>query len=181
MLNDAGPIVPPMKNAVGNTHAETKFELAARARAEQAAQAADLAAREQKANKKSPVSTVLALVFGFLALGAGGFAVYELLENNKLQDELKTAKSSYADASARNDDLSATNSKLRRQNAALQQELDELKGTSEDGDKTEEEGEDTTDGSETTDDSDKKSTEDSDKTEDSSNTEKDKSSDTATN
>ena len=77
MLNDARPIVPPMKNVVGNTHAETRQEIEARARAEQAAQAAALAAKEQKANKKSPVTTVLAIVFGFLALCAGGFAVYE--------------------------------------------------------------------------------------------------------
>ena len=37
MLNDARPIVPPMKNVVGNTHAETRLEIEARARAEQAA------------------------------------------------------------------------------------------------------------------------------------------------
>lgn len=127
MLNNAKPIVPPMQNVVGDTHAETRREIEARARAEQA----HLAALEQKANKKSPVSTVLALIFGFLALGAIGFSVYEYLENDKLQAELRDAQSRYLEADARNTELSETNSRLRVQNAALEEELKALKDPSE--------------------------------------------------
>ena len=127
MLNDARPIVPPMQNVLGDTHAETKTELAARARAEQAAVAAEQAAREAKVNKKSPVSIVLALVFGFLALAAIGFAVYEYLENDKLQAELDRTKSYYAEAQAHIETLEEDNKALTATNEALQAELDALK------------------------------------------------------
>ena len=136
MLNDARPIVPPMQNVVGNTHAETRHEIEARARAEQAARQAELAALEQKANKKSPVSTVFAIVFGFLALAAIGFSVYEYLENDKLQAELKDANARYSEADARNTELSETNSKLRQRNSALEEELNSIKNPSEDTDNT---------------------------------------------
>lgn len=127
MLNNAKPIVPPMQNVVGDTHAETRREIEARARAEQA----QLAALQQKANKKSPISTVLALIFGFLAIAAIGFSVYEYLENDKLKAELQDAQSRYLEADARNTELSETNSKLRAQNAALEEELKALKDPSE--------------------------------------------------
>jgi len=154
MLNDNRPIVPPMKNVVGNTHAETRVELAARARAEQAAAAAELAAKEQKANKKSPVSTVLALVFGFLAAAAIGFAVYELLENNKLQEELARVQSYYSDAQSHITTLEDDNSRLKRLNTALQEELDALKTPTEETETTETTDTPTTEPEETPSDSD---------------------------
>ena len=138
MLNNARPIVPPMQNVVGDTHAETRREIEARARAEQA----QLAALQQKANKKSPISTVLALIFGFLAIAAIGFSVYEYLENDKLKAELQDAQSRYLEADARNTELSETNSRLRVQNAALEEELKALKDPSE---ATDNEGVDNTD------------------------------------
>ena len=116
-----------MKNVVGNTHAETRVEIAARARAEQAAQAAALAALEEKANKKSPISLIFTLVFGFLAIAAIGFAIYQYTENDKLKAELENTKSIYSEAQEFIDKLVKDKSNLEAQNAALQAELDALK------------------------------------------------------
>ncbi len=124
MLNDARPIVPPMKNVVGNTHAETRQEIEARERARRAAEAAALAAKEQKANKKSPVATVLAIIFGFLALCAGGFAIYEYTENDKLKTELTKTQSSYTEAQITIESLEEENAKLKALNESLKAQLE---------------------------------------------------------
>ncbi|MBR5389341.1 hypothetical protein IK146_02160 [Candidatus Saccharibacteria bacterium] len=121
------PVVPPMKNVVGNTHAETRVEIAARARAEQAAQAAALAALEEKANKKSPISLIFALVFGFLAAAAIGFAIYQYTENDKLKAELENTKSLYSESQEFIDKIEKDKAVLKTQNTALQAELDALK------------------------------------------------------
>ncbi|MBQ1528057.1 hypothetical protein IIZ77_00210 [Candidatus Saccharibacteria bacterium] len=99
MFNNAQPIVPPMKNVVGDTHAETKAEIEARQRAQMAADAAMLAAREaQNGKKKSPWLAFLTILFAVIALAAAGFAVYEYHENDQLKAQLESANKSYSAA-----------------------------------------------------------------------------------
>lgn len=131
MFNNAGPIVPPMKNVVGNTHAETRAEIEARARAEQAAQAAMLAAAEEKA-KKSPWPAILIIIFAFIAVAAGGFAVYEYLELEKLNTKLKTTETTLNEQYTNIDELEKEITTLKTENKRLKARLN-ADGTSEEG------------------------------------------------
>ena len=121
MFNNNGPIVPKMPDKTQGTYAETKAEIKARKRAQMAADAAMLAAREaEHGKKKSPWLTILTILFAAIALAAAGFAVYEYTENDKLKSELDAANKSYASASA-------TIESLEKENTSLKTELTTLK------------------------------------------------------
>ncbi len=90
MFNNAQPIVPKMPDKTRGTYAETRAELEAKKHAEEAARAAALAAESAAAQKKSPWLAILTLIFGVIAISAAGFAIYEYLENDKLQTKIQS-------------------------------------------------------------------------------------------
>jgi len=97
-LNKPKSIVPPMKNVVGNTYAETRSEIEARERAAAEAEAALLAAREAKnapAKKSSVWFAVLTVVFLIIALLGTGFGVYEYTKNLTLEESYDALEKSY--------------------------------------------------------------------------------------
>lgn len=114
-----------MQDRTKGTYAETKAEIEARKRAQMAADAAMLAAREQPA-KKSPWLTILAILFAVIALAAAGFAVYEHTENDKLKSQLEKANSAYASAKEELDSLEKENNSLKQELDSLEQKLESL-------------------------------------------------------
>lgn len=97
-LNKPTGIVPPMKNVVGSTYAETRSEIEARKRAEAEAEAALLAAREAKnapAKKSSVWFAVLTVVFLLIALLATGFGIFEYTQNLTLESNYDALEKSY--------------------------------------------------------------------------------------
>ncbi|MBQ6396115.1 hypothetical protein IJH89_00850 [Candidatus Saccharibacteria bacterium] len=121
-LNKPRGIVPPMKNVVGNTYAETRAEIEARQRAEAEAEAALFAAREA-ANapvKKSSIwFSVLTVIFLLIALAGTGFGVYEYVRNQSLQDSLDSLEKSFIELRDREDELRHENLELKNQLEAL--------------------------------------------------------------
>ena len=137
MFNNNGPIVPQMQDRTKGTYAETKAEIEARKRAQMAADAAMLAAREAESKKKSPWLAILTVLFAAIALAAAGFAVYEYFENDKLKAELEKANHSYSSARADIETLKKENSALRAENDDLLNQLNDLAPSSEETDSTE--------------------------------------------
>ena len=131
MFNNAKPIVPPMKNVVGDTHAETRAEIEARNRAQQATDAAILAANAEQSQKKSPWIAILTIIFAFIALAAAGFAIYEHSENEKLKQELEKANSSYSSAQQTLEALEKENDSLTQENKSLKTQLKNLETATE--------------------------------------------------
>ena len=125
MLNQAKPIVPPMRNVVGDTHAETKAEIEARKRAQLAAEQAMLAAEQAEAEKeKTPWSSILVLIFGIIAIAGAGFAVYEHTENEKLQQRLIDTNTSLSQSLTLSESLQKDLNDLKAEYEALKAQLD---------------------------------------------------------
>ncbi len=119
MFNNNGPIVPPMKDVLGDSYAETRTEIEARERAKQAADAAQLAANEQAAQKKFPWLALLAILFGFATVIAVAVIFLKQTEYDKLKQELDTVTSSYNSALQNVETLEKENKTLKAQVEAL--------------------------------------------------------------
>lgn len=97
-LNKPRGIVPPMKNVVGSTYAETRSELEARERATAEAEAALLAAREAAngpAKKSSVWFAILSVLFLIIALAGTGFGFYEYTKNISLEENYNRLEKDY--------------------------------------------------------------------------------------
>ena len=97
-LNKPQGIVPPMKNVVGGTYAETRSEIEARERAAAETEAALLAAREAKnapAKKSSVWFAVLTVIFLLIALLGTGLGIYEYTKNLSLEESYNKLEEDY--------------------------------------------------------------------------------------
>ena len=99
-LNRPRGIVPPMKNVVGNTYAETRSEIEARERAIAEMEAAQIAAREAAnapVKKASVWFSVLTIIFLVVALLGTGFGIFEYIQNITLREDYAKLEKDYVE------------------------------------------------------------------------------------
>lgn len=108
-LNNQKSIVPPMKNVVGDTYAETKAEIEARKRAEALAEMAKMEAATpapvEPPKKSSIWFSVLTILFLLIALAGVGFGVFEYTQNETLKENYEKLESDYLTVKDERDSL----------------------------------------------------------------------------
>ena len=122
-LNRPRGIVPPMKNVVGNTYAETRAEMEAKQRADLESELALARAREEAAEKPKKTTLwlgILTIVFLVIALAAAGFGIFMYDQNTKLLDEYSNLEEEHSAALRRISELEDAYAKTQeRLNAFL--------------------------------------------------------------
>ena len=117
-LNNTNSRHPPMKNVVGNTYAETRAEIEARKRAEEAAKLAKLEANRPVPTtppKKSSVwFAVLTVLFLLIALAGTGFGVFEYFENETLKENYSNLENDFLKLESERDSLLEDLTELRK-------------------------------------------------------------------
>ena len=128
-LNRPRGIVPPMKNVVGNTYAETRAEMEAKQRADLESELALARAREAAAEKPKKATLwlgVLTIVFLTVALGTTAFGIFMYDQNTKLQEEYLELNQKYDAALLRVSELEDSYAKTQeRLNAFLNKDKSE--------------------------------------------------------
>lgn len=131
MFGNNGPIVPPMKDVLGDSYAETRAEIEARERAKQAADAAQLAANEQAtAKKKFPWAAIAAIVLAFVSVILGAVIFIKQTDYENLQRKLNETEKTYKTSLD-------TIETLEKENKSLKHQIQVLTKQPEDGTQTE--------------------------------------------